>query len=132
MKNKFIYPTKKNMLIIWFLLQILVGLLFILNSFSWLKLLSLQFVVLGIICVWEYKPVQEFDERELALELKWKNRMFEATAYCMAFPLMALALNPALEGWKVFSSFAVPMFSTMVVLSALMKLELGSFFYPTE
>ena len=133
MKNIFIYPTRKNifyMFIFWQFLPVLIHLGA--GGINWLTLVCSELVILGILCQWRLKPTRDMDEREIAIELKWKNRMFDLSYTMILIPMAILAVRPETQGWNVINSFVVPSFMVNTVLSLGLKRELGGFFYTTR
>ncbi len=93
------------------------------------SVIAFEFVILGSICLWQFKPRSEMDERELQIELKWKDRMLEFTYPCILLPIVTLSIYPATDGWRVLMLFGIPVFIIFCVLSVLLKRDLGGFFY---
>ncbi len=130
--KKFLYSTYKNSVLLFLILQ---GLIFLLSFWLgssitfWIKF---EAIAVGLICLWPRKPFNEMDEREIAIELKWKNRMLEFTYPLVIIPIGILLLNPKADGWLVLNSFTVPVFIIMITLSVLLRREQGSFFYKLD
>ena len=124
--NKFIYPTVKNLTIIFLLAQI--PIIFVVINKPGFLWLSLELIYLGLIIMWPLMPVSDMDERELMVHLKWKSRLCDAMGVSLILPMLLLSVNPEVRGWDVFRSFSVPMFISFVVCSAFLKKEVGKFF----
>ena len=79
MRSKFIYPTKRNVLLGFIAAQIFpVLVLGYAESLTYLKLwLVFEFAILGALCLWQVKPISEFDEREKSIVLKWKGYLID-------------------------------------------------------
>ncbi len=126
---KFYYPTLKNSLVIFLVLQLPIFILSTKLNSSLIFWAKFEAIALGIVCLWPRKPFDKMDECEKSVELKWKNRMLEFTYPLILIPIMILSLNPGADGWFVLSSFTVPVFVILIVQSILLRREQGSFFY---
>lgn len=134
MKNRYIYPTKKNMLRLFFVSQLLpcsvqFGAQRLFNLTEWLQF---ELVLLGCLSLWQLKPFNEMDEREKSVTYKWKSRMLDYTSTMILIPIICLSLNPGIEGWNVFIITALPIFSCYVLLTIFYKNEFGYFFTETR
>ncbi len=128
MKSKFIYPTVKNSFIFFGCFQIMPIILSIFGNLSLSSLALLEIAGIGILFIWPLKPITEMDERELTLELKWKNRMFDSMATCLLIPIVLLLINPDSKGWVVLNSLSFPAFTFIVIFSILKRKDLGYIF----
>lgn len=129
MKNFFIHPTKRNTFYMFLVWQFLPLLSYSMVGMNWLSFLVHELVVLAVLCQWRLKPTSEMDEREIAIELKWKNRMFDWSYTCIIIPIAIVAMNPGVPGWTVVHSFVIPTVIINTALSLGLKHELGGFFY---
>lgn len=128
MKLNFIYPTLKNSLTLFIGFQTIPLFFFFQKNMTFLSWLLLEIIGLGILLLWPLKPIAEMDEREIAVELKWKSRMFESMAVCVFIPVFILLMKPETKGWLILNSLTFPAFALLVILSVLKRKELGSFF----
>ena len=131
MKSKFFYPTKKNVMIGFFLSQLLP--IIVLGSVGkfvdltgWLYF---ELIIIGNLILWRSKPDDEYDEREIGIVNKWKSRMLDYGSSVILIPLVILSVKPEIQGWDLFTWSAVPVYIVFVSFSLLTKKELGYFFY---
>ncbi len=127
MNAKFLYPTKKNFIIFFTLYQIVPILVFTSANPNLMNLIHLEFIGIAILGLWPLKPNNLKDERELYVELKWKNIMLEGTLTLILIPLFFLINKPGIEGWDLFRLFTYPIFLLLILTSLLYKKELGYF-----
>ncbi len=123
------YSTRKNLVLLFLILQTLIFLLSFKLENSFVFWVKFELIAIGILCLWPRKPSSQMDEREVAVELKWKNRMLEFTYPIVVVPIAILLMNPNANGWLVLNSFTVPVFIILVTLSVLLRREQGGFFY---
>ena len=129
MKNPFIYPSKKNIVILFILFQ----------SFPYLSLRNIgklsslstwfyfEVVIIACLFLWELKPEKEFDERELAVRYKWKSHMLDYGSSMIIIPISLWALNPAIEGLGLLMSYIIPNFLILLYCTYRLKKETGYF-----
>jgi hypothetical protein len=131
MKSFFIYPTRKNMIIVFILAQIFPILVMATSPRPASLGLLLLCEILPIIAVlgWRLKPSTEFDEREKDISLKWKGRTLDWGSAMIIIPLIVLALYPEIEAWYIFIIGASPLAFITITCAVMEKLEMGSFFY---
>lgn len=128
--REYLYPTKKNVLLLFLLMQPLPILLVFLELTSTPVpfLLKFEGLILGALCVWPRKPEELMSKRDKFLELKWTNRMFAYSLPCLVFPALVLMLDESASSWTALNSFAIPMFSIVSLMSAMTKIQQGGFF----
>ncbi len=130
MNSVFFYPTKKNVFIGFCISQLLPLLvLWSVNStgdiVGWLQF---ELIIIGCLCMWQLKPMKEFDERERDITLKWKSRMLDFGSSLILIPIVLLSINPGIEGWTLYSLSAIPVFVLFIFCSLMAKKEFGYFF----
>lgn len=131
MKSQFIYLTKKRALILFIILQVLPLYQITSQSAPLLKIamfLGYELVIVGLIAIWQLKPIEQFDEREKSVILKWKGRIIDHGSVTLLIPLSILSLYPEMQAWTLYSLAAIPMFIVYVCYHLLMKKELGQYF----
>ncbi len=132
MTSKFIYLTKKRAISIFLLLQ-LFPILIIADHISFFKKIGLwlgfEVVIIGLIFLWQLKPVKEFDEREKSIVLKWKGRIIDHGLSVFMIPLITICMYPDTEAWTLYYITAIPAYIVFTIYHILMKRELGYFFY---
>ncbi|MCP4912775.1 MAG: hypothetical protein GY909_06625 [Oligoflexia bacterium] len=130
-KSKFLYPTKRNVLIGFILSQLLP--LIVLSTVGklgqWTNWIYFELIIIGNLILWRTKPDDEFDEREIGIVNKWKSRMLDYSSTFILLPIIVLSFKPEIPGWDLFSWSAVPVYIVFVLFSLLAKKELGYFFY---
>ena len=131
MNSKFIYLTKKRAIILFTLFQvvpffIITGYKSLLNkTLLWL---GFEIVILGVIFLWQLKPIEEFDEREKSIVLKWKGRIIDHGLTVLMIPLITVCIKPDIQAWSLYIVAAVPGYIVFTIYHILMKRELGYFF----
>lgn len=88
MKNKFIYPTLSNMLLVFLFLQTIPLVFTFIVPKENLSLLWLgdQIAPLGLLIMMPIKPIQKMDERETFLTIKWQARTLNFILTCLLMP----------------------------------------------
>ena len=129
-KSEFIYPTKKNMLSMLMIFQMIPSLIFYFSPPSlpinfWLKF---EAIIIAVICAWPMKPEKLMTKRDRAIELKWTNMMFTLTLPCLVIPMAVSLLVPDASPWTMLNSFIVPVFLIVMVLCAVIRIQQGGFF----
>lgn len=130
MKSKFLYPTKRNVLIGFVLGQLLPIIFLGINGkygdlLGWFQF---EIVVIGCLSLWQLKPLEELDEREKEVTLKWKSRTLDYGSSLILIPIIALSIKPEIEGWSLFNMTAVPVFLVFIFCSLMAKREFGYYF----
>ncbi len=128
MSKGFIYPTIKNMSLVFIFLQIVpIFVVFFLKTPTtfWL---TWEIIALSFLIQMPIKPISEMDERELYLTLKWKSRILDFIAPCTFIPILLLSFDPGVNGWKVFTVTAIPAYLIIIVSTILYKRDFGTFF----
>jgi hypothetical protein len=130
MKNRFIYPTLKNMLLIFLFLQLipLVITLIIPNINLSLLWTGYQLAPLGLLIMMPIKPIPKMDEREKFLTIKWQSRVLSFILPCLLIPIFWLAFDPVAKSWTILYSFVIPVYLILLITSLLYKRELGNFY----
>ena len=130
MKNKFIYPTRKNVAIGFVICQLLPLIVLGINSkfgdlISWLQF---ELVIIGCLSLWQLKPINELDEREKEVTLRWKSRTLDYSASLIIIPLMVISFKPEIAAWTLFNITAIPIFIVFVFCSLMAKRDFGYYF----
>ena len=130
MKSKFFYPTK-NMLIGFIISQALPVIVMIainrmFDLFTWIKF---EVVIISCLCLWQVKPNDELDEREVKITLKWKSRILDFGSILIIIPILILSFRPEVSGWDLYILSATPLFFVFVICTMMSKKELGYFFH---
>lgn len=131
MKDQFIYPTKKNMFLVFICIQLVpITHHFYYSGVNSLNIfLASQLIYIIAATLWKSKPDKEMDERELNVELKWKGKILDYTSSCLVIPICFLAFDPSISGWHIVMLSAVPSCFFLCLFTILMKRELGNLFY---
>lgn len=131
MNSQFIYLTRKRALVLFIILQVL-PLYFGVSkdTLHWKITLWLgwELLIVGLLAIWQPKPIEQFDEREKSVILKWKGRIIDHGSVTLLIPLSILCLYPEVQAWTLYSFAAIPIFIVYVFYHLLMKKELGQFF----
>ncbi len=131
MNSKFIYLTKKRATSLFLVLQIF-PFLMVASHISTLKKIGLwigfEIVIIGLIFLWQLKPIKEFDEREKSIVLKWKGRIIDHGLGVFIIPLVTVCIYPEIEAWTLYCIAAGPAYIVLIIYHILMKKELGLFF----
>lgn len=130
MKNKFFYPTKKNVLIGFILGQLFPIIFLGINDKygAFLEWIQFELVIIGCLSLWQLKPIEDLDNKEKEVILKWKSRTLDLGSSLILIPMIALSLKPEIEGWSLFNMTAIPMFLVFIFCSLMAKKEFGYFF----
>ena len=132
MKSKFLYLTKKRAIALFFVSQIF-PFLMISNIESLLKKVGLwlgfEIIIIGLIFLWQLKPIKDFDEREKSIVLKWKGRIIDHGLGVFIIPLVTVCLYHEIKAWTLYCIAAAPAYLVFIIYHILMKKELGYFFY---
>jgi hypothetical protein len=131
MKSKFIYPTKRNVFIGFLVGQALPILtLGYAKNYGSIKLwIAFELVILSGLCLWQIKPISEFDEREKDIVFKWKGYLVNYGLNVLIIPLVAVCVRPEIQAWSLYLLAAVPAYIVYVFCAMMSKKELGYFFY---
>lgn len=130
MKSKFLYPTKRNVLFGFVLGQLLPIIFLGLNGkYGYVSYWFLyELVIIGCLSLWQLKPIEELDEREKDVTLKWKSRTLDYGASLILIPIITLSVKPEIEGWSLFNLTAIPVFLVFTFCSLMIKREIGYYF----
>jgi hypothetical protein len=134
MNSNFIYLTKKRALFLFLCFQLIPY--FLIESKDLLITIALwvgfEIVILGMLFLWELKPIEEFDEREKAIILKWKGRIIDHGLTVFFIPLVVVCIKPEIEAWGLYCIAALPAYIVFTTYHILMKRELGYYFFEFE
>lgn len=136
-KDKFLYPTKKNLLMGFLMFQFVPLQLILIESFlvggsvslvRGIKIwLYMQPVLISSLLIWRLKPEAEFDEREKEINLKWNNKALDYIQIALSLGVIAFVLFPEITKINLMLLFMVPHFVIFVACSVMMKREIGYF-----
>jgi hypothetical protein len=130
MNSNFIYLTKKKAILLFLAFQLIP--FFLIKPDGLLKTFSLwlgfEIIILGMIFIWQLKPMSEFDEREKSILLKWKGRIIDHGLSVFMIPLFTVCLMPEIEAWTLYCVAALPAYLVFTLYHILMKRELGYYF----
>lgn len=138
-KNRFLFPTKKVFLGSFFLLQLIPAqvifvMIYLANidlDFSQIFKIctSFQPIIISVLIMWELKPQKELDERELNITLKWKSRILDCSQYLTFVQIVCFLAFLDIDKMYLMLIFIVPQFILLVGGTALMKKEIGYFYF---
>lgn len=130
MKSKFIYPTLKNTIFVFLAAQTFpFAILGYTQNYTSLKLwLAFELIILGMLCLWEVKPLEELDERERNITLKWKANLVDYSLVILLIPLITICLRPDIEAWTLYSISVIPLYILYVFSALMVKKDFGYFF----
>lgn len=128
--QEFLYPTKKNVLAFFCILQVMPAAIFFFAGPAspvafWAKF---EGVIVGLICAWPLKPDKEMTSADKAIELKWTNLMFSLGMGALAIPALVMFLLEDATPWTALNSFVIPVFAIVTVLCAVIRIQQGGFF----
>ncbi len=130
MKSKFLYPTKRNV-VVGFIFGQLLPIIFLGISNKYgdiLGWIQFELVIIGCLSLWQLKPIDELDEREKEVTIKWKSRTLDYGATLILIPIIALSFKPGIDGWSLFNMTAIPVFLVFIFCSIMPKKEFGYYF----
>jgi hypothetical protein len=90
--------------------------------------LIFEIIIIGLVFIWELKPIEEFDEREKSIILKWKGRIVDHGLAIFIIPLITVCITPQIEAWTLYCIAALPAYIVFITYTILMKRELGYYF----